>query len=95
MCLLRCVPVTWPGPLLLDIRNDAFKDGCDVAGGVLAIVESGGLLLGIAHALENCAKIGFHPETIRHLDVAVREFQDMKMQPPLERALRRRELLKA
>ena len=34
-------------------------------------------------------------EAIEHLDFAIREFQDMKMQPSLERALRHRELLKA
>ena len=34
-------------------------------------------------------------EAVEHLDFAIREFQDMKMQPSLERALRHRELLKA
>ena len=34
-------------------------------------------------------------EAIEHLDFAIREFQEMKMQPSLERALRHRELLKA
>ncbi len=29
-----------------------------------------------------------------HLDFAIREFQEMKMRPSLERALRHRELLK-
>jgi hypothetical protein len=32
---------------------------------------------------------------IEHLDFAIAEFRDMKMQPSLERALRHRELLKA
>ena len=32
---------------------------------------------------------------IEHLDFAIREFQDMNLQPSLERALRHRELLKA
>ena len=32
---------------------------------------------------------------IEHLDFAIAEFQDMKMQPALERALGRRGLLKA
>jgi hypothetical protein len=32
---------------------------------------------------------------IEHLDFAIGEFRDMKMQPSLERALRHRELLKA
>jgi hypothetical protein len=32
---------------------------------------------------------------IEHLDFAIREFREMKMQPSLERALRHRELLKA
>jgi hypothetical protein len=32
---------------------------------------------------------------IDHLDFAIAEFRDMKMQPSLERALRHRELLKA
>ncbi len=34
-------------------------------------------------------------EAVEHLDFAIREFQEMKMQPSLERALRHRELLKA
>ena len=32
---------------------------------------------------------------IEHLDFAISEFREMKMQPSLERALRHRELLKA
>jgi hypothetical protein len=32
---------------------------------------------------------------IEHLDFAIAEFRDMKMQPSLERALRHRDLLKA
>ena len=32
---------------------------------------------------------------IEHLDFAIREFREMKMQPSLERALRHRGLLKA
>ena len=36
-----------------------------------------------------------HDAAIEHLDLAVTEFQDMKMQPALERALGRRGLLKA
>ena len=32
---------------------------------------------------------------VEHLDFAIREFQEMKMTPSLERALRHRELLKA
>jgi hypothetical protein len=35
------------------------------------------------------------PAAIEHLDFAIREFREMKMQPSLERALRHRELLKA
>ena len=34
-------------------------------------------------------------EALEHLDLAVREFRDMKMQPSLERALRHKEILKA
>ena len=34
-------------------------------------------------------------EALEHLDFAIREFQDMKMQPSLERALRHKEILKA
>jgi len=34
-------------------------------------------------------------DAVEHLDFAIREFQEMKMQPSLERALRHRELLKA
>jgi hypothetical protein len=32
---------------------------------------------------------------IEHLDFAIGEFRDMKMQPSLERALRRKDILKA
>ena len=34
-------------------------------------------------------------ETLEHLDLAITELRDMKMQPALERALSRREILKA
>jgi tetratricopeptide (TPR) repeat protein len=34
-------------------------------------------------------------EALEHLDFAIAEFQDMKMQPSLERALRHKEILKA
>ncbi|UCC17417.1 MAG: tetratricopeptide repeat protein, partial [Dehalococcoidales bacterium] len=34
-------------------------------------------------------------EAIEHLDFAIKEFREMKMQPSLERALRRKDILKA
>jgi hypothetical protein len=34
-------------------------------------------------------------EAMTHLDFAIAEFRDMKMQPSLERALRHKEILKA
>jgi hypothetical protein len=34
-------------------------------------------------------------EAIEHLDFAISEFRDTKMQPSLERALRHKEILKA
>jgi tetratricopeptide (TPR) repeat protein len=34
-------------------------------------------------------------EALEHLDLAIKEFQDMKMQPSLERALRHKDILKA
>jgi hypothetical protein len=34
-------------------------------------------------------------EAIEHLDFAIAEFRDMKMQPSLERALRHKDVLKA
>ena len=34
-------------------------------------------------------------EALEHLDFAIKEFQDMKMQPSVERALRHKEILKA
>jgi tetratricopeptide (TPR) repeat protein len=34
-------------------------------------------------------------DALEHLDFAIKEFQDMKMQPSLERALRHKEILKA
>jgi hypothetical protein len=36
-----------------------------------------------------------HDAAIEHLDFAIAEFREMKMQPALERALRHRQLLKA
>jgi tetratricopeptide (TPR) repeat protein len=43
--------------------------------------------------------LGHYPaekmEALEHLDLAIKEFQDMKMQPSLERALRHKEILKA
>ena len=35
------------------------------------------------------------PEAMEHLDVAIGEVRDLKMQPSLERALRHREILRA
>lgn len=34
-------------------------------------------------------------EAVEHLDFAMKEFREMKMQPSLERALRHKEILKA
>jgi uncharacterized protein (DUF924 family) len=34
-------------------------------------------------------------EALDHLDFAIKEFRDMKMQPSLERALRHKDILKA
>jgi tetratricopeptide (TPR) repeat protein len=34
-------------------------------------------------------------EALEHLDVAIKEFREMKMQPSIERALRHKEILKA
>ncbi len=34
-------------------------------------------------------------EAMRHPDIAIAEFREMKMQPALERALRHKEVLKA
>ena len=34
-------------------------------------------------------------EALEHLDFAIGEFRDMKMQPSLERALKHKEILKA
>jgi len=34
-------------------------------------------------------------EAVKHLDLAIKEFREMKMQPSLERALRRKDILKA
>jgi hypothetical protein len=35
------------------------------------------------------------PEALEHLDFAIKEFREMKMQPSLERALRHKDILKA
>jgi hypothetical protein len=34
-------------------------------------------------------------EALEHLDFSIKEFREMKMQPSLERALRRKDILKA
>ena len=34
-------------------------------------------------------------EALKHWDFAIKEFQGMKIQPPLERALRHNDILKA
>jgi len=34
-------------------------------------------------------------EALKHLDFAIKEFREMKMQPSLERALRHKDILKA
>jgi hypothetical protein len=34
-------------------------------------------------------------QVLQHLDFAIAQFRDMKMQPSLERALKRKEILKA
>jgi hypothetical protein len=34
-------------------------------------------------------------DALEHLDFAIKEFREMKMQPSLERALRHKEILKA
>ncbi len=34
-------------------------------------------------------------DALEHLDFAINEFREMKMQPSLERALRRKEILRA
>ncbi|MCH8939620.1 MAG: hypothetical protein IIC27_00650, partial [Chloroflexi bacterium] len=43
--------------------------------------------------------LGHYPDeqaaSLEHLDFAIAEFQEMKMQPSLERALRHRDILKA
>ena len=50
--------------------------------------------LGLAELL-----LDHHPaekkDALEHLDFAIREFREMKMQPSLERALRRKEILRA
>ena len=38
---------------------------------------------------------GEKPEALEHLDFAIGEFREMKMQPSLERALRHKEILGA
>ncbi len=38
---------------------------------------------------------GERKDALEHLDFAIKEFREMKMRPGLERALRRKEILKA
>jgi serine/threonine protein kinase/tetratricopeptide (TPR) repeat protein len=51
--------------------------------------------LGIAELLLEDIDQTKHAEALVHLDFAIAEFRDMKMQPALERALRHKEVLKA
>jgi len=51
--------------------------------------------LGLAELLLEGAGKAQHGEALGHLDFAIAEFRDMKMQPSLERALRHKEVLKA
>ena len=48
-------------------------------------------------ATQVATRLAYHAEgaAVEHLDFAIREFQDMKMTPSLERALQHRELLRA
>jgi tetratricopeptide (TPR) repeat protein len=51
--------------------------------------------LGLAEVLLYDANETTRSEGMQHLDIAIAEFRDMKMQPALERALRHKEVLKA
>ncbi len=55
----------------------------------IALARLGLAELLLEHYLEE------HAEALEHLDFALAEFREMKMQPSLERALSRREFLKA
>ena len=57
-------------------------------------------------AIKICTEMSFRPKLalthlqlaellLEHLDFAIKEFREMKMQPSLERALRHKEILKA
>ncbi len=49
----------------------------------------------VAFALIKTENLDKKAEAIEHLDFAIKEFREMKMQPSLERALRRKDILKA
>jgi tetratricopeptide (TPR) repeat protein len=51
--------------------------------------------LGIAELFLEDGNQAHRADALQHLDLAIAEFRDMKMQPPLERALRHKEVLKA
>jgi hypothetical protein len=51
--------------------------------------------LGLAEALFVDPDEAKRSEGMQHLDAAIAEFREMKMQPALERALRHKEVLKA
>ena len=83
--------------LILDDEAAALKtyhDGLDLARRVRFRPEVALTRLHIAELL-----LDHYPDerdaAVEHLDFAIAEFQDMKMQPALERALRHRGLLKA
>jgi len=84
-----------------DLLGDAaaarryYEQALDVAGKICFRPEPALTHLGLAELLLEGADKAQHAEALGHLDFAIAEFRDMKMQPSLERALRHKEVLKA
>jgi ATP/maltotriose-dependent transcriptional regulator MalT len=83
---------------LLGEREQArayFEEALEVAGKVRFRPEVALTRLELAELLLGDGDQAHHAEALEHLDFAIAEFREMKMQPSLERALRHKDVLKA
>jgi len=87
----------WCSPALLGRPDEArahYQEALEVATQMRFRPEIALTRLQLAELL-----LDHHPderaEALEHLDFAIAEFRDMKMQPSLERALRHKDILKA
>jgi hypothetical protein len=72
-----------------------YKSALDVAGRLCFRPEIALSRFGLSELLLEGADDSLRAAALEHLDFAIAEFRDMKMQPSLERALRHKEVLKA